>query len=349
MRKRFNKLKKCEEIEEYYLNVIARYVGADINGLICRLESHNKTWKYWYPKKGDRKSLFDVGSERVTYMLLSRGDILGEPNANPIGSDCSFLKYDEAFNHYIAINIDVKSIRANTNLLDIINNIPVGINQNSYSCLIEYKHGRRREYRKYTPGLDTSYNIEVQHGFIRNYLTLTYELVILYEQKPNSENPEREEVIGIFLICIPNGLLYLKYGDTVFSPGKSGNLHLVNGQKFDTYDTSGKINGVYTTGDDDNIDTLIRNKCCKDKNEYYDKFGDKNIKWKNLDARFNYTSCSFEFLDNKKRIVKLYLNENRLEYFFCHIDSKGNYIENGIKRTKIIKNGYEDLIKLPTT
>ena len=49
-------LEKIEEIESYYLKVITKYISADINGLINRLESHNKTWNYWYPKSNNKGS-----------------------------------------------------------------------------------------------------------------------------------------------------------------------------------------------------------------------------------------------------------------------------------------------------
>ena len=77
--------------------------------------------------------------QRVIYMLLNRGDILGDPYSNPIGSDSSFLKYDDYFKEYLNINIDVKCYKANTNLNDILGNTPIGKNQNSYKSLIHYK------------------------------------------------------------------------------------------------------------------------------------------------------------------------------------------------------------------
>ena len=96
-----------EKIEAYYLNVITRYIGADPLGLVKNLEFHNKTWHQWYYKltEKSKKNFFDVGSERVIYMLLNRGDILGDPYSNPIGSDSSFLKYDSHFKKYLNIGI----------------------------------------------------------------------------------------------------------------------------------------------------------------------------------------------------------------------------------------------------
>lgn len=335
---------EIEKIEKYYLNVIARYVGADINGFINRLESHNKTWKSWFPKRGNRKSFFDIGSERVTYMLLNRGDILGEPNANPIGSDSSFLKYDDTFECYLAINIDVKSVKANTNLGDIINNMPVGINQNSYSCVIEYKsRGKITDRKLYSPGLENYYKIKDHHGIHRDYLTLSYELVILYEQKPVGTNvPKEERVIGIFLICIPNGLLHQKYNNDVFSPGKTAKLTVKKNQVIqfgsNTYETQGNetiecIKEVFNNNGADYLEYVKRTP----------------LKW-NVDARFNYTSITFKCLNegSDKRIVKLFLNQKRFKYFFYHVE-KNKYNKEEIKRQPNTIEGYNELINLPIT
>ena len=97
-----DKLHLNEKIEAYYLSVITRYIGADPLGLVKNLEFHNKTWQQWYYKLTgkSKNNFFDVGSERVIYMLLNRGDILGDPYSNPIGSDSSFLKYDRHFEKY---------------------------------------------------------------------------------------------------------------------------------------------------------------------------------------------------------------------------------------------------------
>ena len=94
--------KFIEDIEEYYLSVITRYLGADPQGLVQNLENHNRSWDQWYPKLKSKKNFFDAGAERVVYMLLNRGDILGEPSSNPLGSDNSFLKYDRHFEKHLA-------------------------------------------------------------------------------------------------------------------------------------------------------------------------------------------------------------------------------------------------------
>jgi len=339
------KLEKIEEIESYYLQVITKYIGADINGLINRLESHNKTWKYWHPKTNNKGSYFDVGSERVIYMLLNRGDVLGEPNANPIGSDNSFLKYDDSFKEYLAINIDVKSIKANTNLGDIIANMPVGINQNSYECDIEYYSGGVIfEKKHYTPGLSTSYEIEDQHGIIRDYLTLSYEIVILYEQLPIGNTPNKEKVIGIFTNCVPNGLLYSHYENKVFDAGKTNNLTLFPSQK--VFITKGKS---FVTIGNETINSIIKKyKITED--DYYKLNGLKCLKW-NVDGRFNYSRLiSFELLKDpqKYRIRKLFLDEERLDYQFYWV--KNNCIRSTKSaREKVTIDALELLKSLPTT
>ena len=318
---------QIEEIEFYYLNVISKYISADINGLINMLEGHNKTWSYWYPKVSTKGSLFDTGSERVIYMLLNRGDVLGMPNANPVGSDNSFLKYDTHFCRYLAINLDVKSIKANTNINDIIGDIPIGINQNSYECSIEYisKNGNL-EKRHYTPGLLKSYKIKDQHKKNRDYLTLSYEVVILYEQIPVGKIPEGEKVIGIFVTCIPNGYLYPQYGNKVFKPGKTSDLQLEPNQ--DIILPKKTIKSILG----DNIESIVkRNKITKD--IYLKLNGSRDLKW-NVDGRFDYiNNQNFELLTGieKKRITKLFLDNERLDYQFYNVGIKGAIV-NKIKR-----------------
>lgn len=319
--KQKNNLSKIEEIEHYYLNVISKYISADIYGLKEMLEGHNKTWKYWQPSMTAKGSYFDTGSERVIYMLLNRGDVLGLPNANPVGSDNSFLKYDSFFKEYIAINLDVKSIKANTNLNDVIGNIPIGINQNSYDCSIEYKYpdGSIKEKKHYSPGLRKSYTIKDQHNVDREYLSLSYEIVILYEQLPIGPSPKREEVIGIFVACIPNGKLYPVYGNTVFNPGKTSDLKLDDNQEIYL------PNNTKILSNGDNIESIVK-KYKITKEEYYILNGRRDLKW-NVDGRFDYiNNQTFKLLSNndKKRIIKLYLDEDRLEYQFYYVDNNQN-------------------------
>lgn len=46
--------KVLEEIEEYYLSVLTRYIGADPLGLVENLEFHNKTWDQWYLRLSEK-------------------------------------------------------------------------------------------------------------------------------------------------------------------------------------------------------------------------------------------------------------------------------------------------------
>ena len=300
---------RIEEIEFYYLNTISKYISADVYGLISMLESHNKTWAYWYPKMSEKGSFFDTGSERVIYMLLNRGDILGMPNANPIGSDNSFLKYDNHFGCYLAINLDVKSIKANSSIGDILGNIPIGINQNCYDCSIQYKD----EIRHYTPGLETSYMIKDHHGNEHNYITLSYEVVILYEQMPFGLKPENEKVIGVFVACIPNGDLSSKYGNEVFNPGKSGKLKICSDQIIKL-----PKNKEFITDKGYTLESLLK-KFKLSKKNYTLLNGQRDIHW-DVDARFDYIRNNFKHLDtSKERIMKLFLKEDRLDF---HIHNK---------------------------
>ncbi len=335
-----------EKIEAYYLDTITKYIGADINGLIRKLENHNKTWDDWIKKASKRKSFFDTGAERVIYMLLNRGDILGEPNANPVGSDSSFLKFDESFGEYLAINIDVKSLKANTNIGDIISNIPVGINQNSYACLIEYKNGPGKsivyERKKYNPGLKKFYTIEDQHGISRDYLTLSFEIVILYEQLPIGQTATSEKVIGVFTTCIPNGMLRRNYRNNVFDPGKTSGLVLIKNQKI-ILPGGGSVRskGGETW---DTINTLGLTK-----EEYILYNGLRDIEWK-VDARYNYMrNGKFKLLPNRpSRINKLFLDYDKMDYQYKWVD------ENVIRPTEkkphqSTKDALKFLKDLPTS
>tara|TARA_Y100001970_G_C14217189_1_gene850370 strand:- start:1469 stop:2494 length:1026 start_codon:yes stop_codon:yes gene_type:complete len=333
---------KLEEIEEYYLSTICRYLGSDYKGLINKLENHNKTWDQWYPrfnKAKSKKSFFDTGAERVIYMLLNRGDILGEPNANPIGSDNSYLKYDESFNEYIAMNIDVKSIKANTALGDVLTNMPIGENQNSYESNIEYiVQNKIVEERHYEPGLDKIYQITDQHGVIRNYLTLSYSIVILYCDEPINAEPKRQKVIGVFVNCIPNLLLKKHYGNKVFDPGKSGNLVIKEGQKI-FYSTT----EYFISKGDEKIDHIIKK--YKITYEDYCKYnGKRSIKW-TVDARFNYLRNKFKLRNNSERIKKIFLNNDKFEHYFNFVD-KNKERTKKINRQKNTKEAFDFLVKL---
>ena len=314
-------LKKIEEIESYYLNTITKYIGADINGLVNLLEGHNRTWKYWYPKVKGGGS-FDAGAERVVYMLLNRGDILGSPNSNPVGSDNSFLKYDQAFDQYLVINIDVKAIKANSAFGDIFSNVPIGKNQNSYSCCIEYtgSKGTIKEMKKYTPGLEKEYEILDHHNTKRKYLSLSYEIVFVYEQLPNHINPKSEKVIGVFTTCIPNGLLYPVYKNKVFDPGKTSNLSLDSGQKINLPNSTFISKGKETK-------KSICDKYRITEDEYNKLNGNNCLSW-NVDGRFNYMRTKFSLLAGKPRIMKLFLEEKRFNYYLYSYDSRtGNKLK----------------------
>jgi hypothetical protein len=166
-------------------------------------------------------------------MLLNRGDILGVPNANPLGSDNSFLKYDEHFKKYLTINLDVKTTKANENINDILGSSPIGNNQNSYSSNIQYSEKDEIvELRKYEPGLKTTYDIVDQHTRKNSYINLTYSVVILYCELPtDKDDPQEQRVICVFVNCIPNGELYQVYGDEVIGAGKTSELHIIKGEK----------------------------------------------------------------------------------------------------------------------
>ena len=334
--------KRIETIELYYLNTITKYIGADIHGLVNLLEGHNRTWHYWYPKiKGGGS--FDAGAERVVYMLLNRGDILGSPNSNPVGSDNSFLKYDQEFDQYLVINIDVKAIKSNSAYGDIFSNIPIGKNQNSYHCCVEYLDSKNqiKELKKYTPGLQKKYKILDHHNVKREYLSLSYEIVFVYEQLPNHLNPKSEKVIGIFTTCVPNGSLYPVYKNKVFDPGKTSNLTLDSGQKID-------IPGGYFNSKGGETKKSICNQYNITADDYDKLNGQKGLSW-NVDGRFNYMRTKFSLLNNQPRIMKLFLKEDRFDFYLYFYDSKsGKKLQksNKINRQSKMISAYDFLKKL---
>lgn len=320
--------KFIEDIEEYYLSVITRYLGADPQGLIQHLENHNRSWDQWYPKLDKSEhNFFKTGAERVVYMLLNRGDILGDPSSNPLGSDNSFLKHDRHFKQHLAINIDVKTVKANTNIGDIIGNSPIGKNQNSYKSNIEYFNKNKLvELRKYVPGLETNYSIEAE-----NYINITYSIIILYCELPtDTEAPKEQKVIAIITNCIPNGKLYCLYKDKVFSAGKTANLVIKEGEKIDI--GSGKT--IITNGSE--TIKKLENKYFLTYEKYCALNGMKKIQW-HVDARFNYKDINFSTLENERqsRVKKIFLEHSLFEDFFYHIKSNKRQI-NPINRRETL-------------
>ena len=312
--------KSIEDIEEYYLSVITRYLGADPKGLIQNLENHNRSWDQWYPKlEKSKKNFFDAGAERVVYMLLNRGDILGDPSSNPLGSDNSFLKYDRHFEKHIAINIDVKAIKANTNFNDFIGNSPIGKNQNSYKSNIEYfSKTKLVELRGYEPGLETNYSIEGS-----DYINITYSIIILYCELPtDTETPNEQRVIAIITNCIPNGKLYNVYKNKVFSPGKTSKLRVKEGQKINI--GGGK---TITTDGSETIEKIKKNHFLT-----YEKYcrlnGMNKIQW-HVDARFNYKNIKFSTLEHERRsrVKKIYLQQDLYNEFFYHVKDNKKQIK----------------------
>lgn len=330
---------EIEKIEKYYLDVISRYIGADIHGLIHLLEGHNKSWSEWYPHIKKTSSTFARGAERVIYMLLSRGDILGIPNSNPIGSDSSFIKYDPYFKRHLSINIDVKTTIANNNLSDVIGNSPIGINQNSYDSNIFVKQGSSTDIRHYSPNLKPVVKIKNNQGEKIKHIVLSYSIIILVEQLPLGQTPKNDNVVMINIGCIPNGELYSQYGDHVFNAGKTSNLKIYPGQRIilpnsSIYITKGgeTMRGI-TSKNIISIDEYVRlNKNCK---HIWD-----------MEARFK-NDLKFELLDEKPwRLNKIFLKEKRLDDLFFHIKNNKYHKKAINRRNKTIKEK-DFLIHLP--
>jgi hypothetical protein len=291
--------KEIEEIEHYYLRAISKYISADTNSLVRSLQNYNRDT--------DQDNIHR-GTERVIYVILNRGDILGVPNSNPNGSDISFHKYDNKYDKYLNIHIDVKTI--NIRNKDYAK-FTIGHNQNSFSDIM-YKEPEV----DYKAGLEPILN-EQNHMLGDKqveYLTLTYLINVYYviEQK-------KIIIEGMFCFCIPNGKLISEY-EKAIGPGKNNGI-----MKEQTITYTSLQNQSETLKIKKKLSWKEFKKISKDD---YSKFKTNNphIKWDIPSIRYLYSKDNliFRFYDvNKKRLIKLWsINPN---------DSKENNFKNHLE------------------
>jgi len=296
-----NKLKKIEEIEYKYLNLLNNALGNSAQ-LKKELESQNKFLKQFLRPtnraslKFNKTNYLANGAERVIYNCINKSSFFGTPNSSPIGGDLFFETFDEEHDQNLLISIDCKTVRAETNIGDI-KNFDVGLNQHSYKSTSHYSDGT---IRLINPMLQPEYKIENN----QNCLLISYLIVILYDIYPTVESPEKTNILMISNFCIPNGLLEPHYLSRPWAGGKSAKIKVSGNQILK------KANGSnYTTINEENyVDVLHKlgnlNKTVVEK-EYKTRTGNY-LEFTNLKSRVDYNEIQkFEIFDTSKQRFKV--------------------------------------------
>lgn len=201
--KNLEELRKIEELEKKYLDKYYFFLKFAEDELLLGFKTKFKIKNDWIHKwnpseEGKGISDFATGAERIVYSLLN-GKGIGQPNSSPIGADL-FFEVDDAF-----IHIDLKTVQTR-NIGDYNTDIFVGNNQNSYNGNLTVS------------GLTSIY----EEASLPHYYTLdtgirkpclTYFITILYEE-------HNLDILNINLLCMPNGILYPVYGESVLKAGK---------------------------------------------------------------------------------------------------------------------------------
>lgn len=200
---------EVEEIENKYLNKFYHFLKYVEDDIMIGLQTKEDIRADWENLWGIGISSFDVGAERIIYALFN-GKGIGQPNSAPVGSDL-FFEVEDAY-----IHIDLKTVKAETNIGDFSNSVLIGNNQNSYRS--EIMNIQKRENPPYEirrmniPALPRYYN----YGNVNEKICLTFFINILYEESSLS-------TLSIFISCVPNGQLIEHYGSRVLQAGKNPN------------------------------------------------------------------------------------------------------------------------------
>jgi hypothetical protein len=193
---------QIEKMENEYLNSIFRVLVDNLDTMIGLLNSRIKIKNNWFrefesTKPGKNYSDLNLGAERIFNYIYSR--IMTNPNSSPIGSDLMYETYDSF------IHIDIKTALL-TNQSDYKGKINIGNNQTSYPS---------KKY-KFKPNLHPFYSITYEiEGNTYYKPCLTYAIMVIHEHG-------EELIYGIYLISIPNGILYEIYNEKIVNAGKSG-------------------------------------------------------------------------------------------------------------------------------
>ena len=210
---------EIEEIEHKYLNKFYHFLKYVEDDIMFGLQTKEDIRKDWEDLWGTGISSFDVGAERIIYALFN-GKGIGQPNSAPVGSDL-FFEVEDAY-----IHIDLKTVKAETNLGDFSSSALIGNNQNSYKS--EMMNIQKRDNPPYElrrmniPALPKYYN----YGNDNEKICLTFFINILYEEIGLS-------TLSIFISCVPNGQLVEHYGAKVLQAGKNPNPIIHTDEKGD--------------------------------------------------------------------------------------------------------------------
>lgn len=185
-------LVKIEELEKNYLDNIEFILTQDIQKLMSGLRSKDKISDDWlkiFKKSAKQTSDFARGAERIYFWIFNQ---FGIPSSSPIGSDL-FFETHNAFVH-----IDIKTAKLG-NTVDYKGQLPLGANQTSY----QYK------------GINFTVNLPHRYKYL-NKVCLTYFINIIYE-----EVKEKLDIVGVYLVCAPNGQLSKIYTDKIINKSKN--------------------------------------------------------------------------------------------------------------------------------
>lgn len=188
-------LQQIEELEKRYLDDITFFIDKYILWFLERLKSKNEIKRDWLDifKTTSREaygkaSELNKGAERVIHNLFGQYRVFAV-NSSPIGSDLMFETPD-AF-----IHVEIKTA-TDSNPADFKGKIQVGQNQTSYSVNKTYS-GNNYPFKASLPKI-----------YSNGKICLTYVIQIIHNNKEDLPKI-------IWLYSIPNGELYITYGDCV--------------------------------------------------------------------------------------------------------------------------------------
>lgn len=195
-------LKKLEQVEREYFEIILFHLKENIDDVVEKLNSRLGIIEDWYEefirtkKEGEKPSDLDIGAERIFHYIYDR--VMRNPNSSPIGADLLY----ETFNAFIHIDIKTALI---DNTPDYKGKVPVGFNQTSY---------KPASY-DFIPNLHTYYSKKYvdEYGNEYNKPCLTYIIQVIHEHASPT-------IYAILLISVPNGDLYSIYEDEIIAAGK---------------------------------------------------------------------------------------------------------------------------------
>ena len=189
---------EIEEIEYRYLLEIEWCLTHEQDKLLKLLETKNQIKSDWIDKfdridKRQQTGEMARGSERVFATLFPNTWL---PNTSPIGSDLMFETIDAI------VHIDIKTSKFE-NPADHSGKVPIGQNQTSY-----FDHSA-----EFTGNLPNVYTFERSDSEEKK-VCVTYVIQVVYFE-------DSQKILCVVLVCIPNGDLYIVYGDEVMDRGKT--------------------------------------------------------------------------------------------------------------------------------